>query len=352
MMATRSLASLFLLLACAAGAGCGSNESGAAATGGGGRKLHLLTWSDYFADDTIAGFEKKHGCKVVLDYMESSETLRTRLASPPSGFDVVFPSDEVVAGLIAKGVFEKLDHAKVPNLKNLAPRFRGLVYDPRNEYSVAYMWGTTGIAYDKEKVVPAPDSWKALFDEKHSSKTTLLDDAREVFTAAIRAEGGEAMTPEAIDRAKELLKKRKPLAYDSAAKRLLIVGDAWISQIFSGDALQAVEETKGRVVYVIPKEGGTLWIDNMCIARGAPEPDLAHAFIDYMLEPEVSAAITNQRRFPNPNQAAEKLVKKEVRENPLVYPPEDVLARGHVLGEIPPETKKKLDAAWAEVRAD
>jgi len=317
-------------------------------------KLHVLTWPNYFAKDTLRDFEKETGCRVVVDYMESSETLRTKLAGGRSGYDVVFPSDEVVPLLVTQGVLEKLDLSKIPNSRNLLSRFRGLPHDPDNAHSVPYMWGTTGIAFLKDKVSPPPDSWEALWDPKYVKQMTMLDDGREVLAAALRLTGADlraAPLAEAVEKAKRKLMERKPRAYDSSPKTLLVNGDCWIAQCYSGDALQASAELKGGVGYVVPKEGGTLWIDNLCIARGAPQRELAHKFIDYLLRPEVSAAITNETRFPNPNEAARKHIRKEVLEDPLVFPPEEVLARCATLPVLPPEVKKAADAAWAEVKA-
>jgi spermidine/putrescine transport system substrate-binding protein len=316
-------------------------------------EVRVLTWPDYFAKDTLSAFEKEFGCKVVLDHIESSETIRVKLEGGKSGYDVVFPSDEVVPALIAGGLLEKLDPARLPNLKNIAPQFRGLAYDPKNEHSVPYMWGTTGIAYRKDRVSPAPDSWAALWDPKVASRATLLDDAREAFAAAIWLEGGDPMAPgaPAIEKGKARLLAAKVLAFESSPKDRLLRGEAWISQAFNGDALQAAEELEDKIGYVIPKEGGTLWIDNLCVAKGSPSPDLAHKFIDYLLRPQVSAAITNEMYFANPNQEAQKHIKKEVLENPLVYPGPEDLKRCKLLGDLPPDLKKKMDDAWAEVKA-
>lgn len=314
-----------------------------------GPELHLLIWPDYLAEDTVRNFEKEFGCRVTVDDIESSETLRARLEGGRSGFDVVVPSDEVVPAFIRGGLLEKLDPQKLPNLKNLSARFRGPAYDPQNEYSVAYMWGTTGIAYNKEKVSPAPDSWGALWDPKHANRVTMLGDAREVFAAALWAQGVAApLTSESVEKAKRKLLERKPLAYESSPRKMLVDGDAWISHAFNGDAIQAADAAP--IGYVIPKEGGTLWIDNLAIAKGSPSPDLAHAFIDYLLRPEVSAAITNRRYFANPNDAARKFIKKEILENAWVYPSEEDLKRCALLREPSPEVKKKLDDAWAEVK--
>jgi len=317
-------------------------------------ELHVLTWPNYFAKDTIQAFEKGAGCRVVLDYMESSESLRAKLAGGGSGYDVVFPSDEAVPALVAQGLLEKLDRAKLPGFGNILPPFRGLPFDPENAYSIPYMWGTTGIAYLKDKVNPPPDSWEALWDPKLVNQMTMLDDGREVFAAALRVTGADLRAPsslEAIRKAEEKLLERKPKAYDSSPKAMLMEGDCWIAQCYNVDALQTAAELGGKVGYVVPREGGTLWIDSLCIPRGAPRPDLAHRFIDYLLRPEVSAAITNEILSANPNGAARKLIRKEVLENPLVFPPEEVLRRCAALPVLSPESKKALDAAWARLKA-
>jgi spermidine/putrescine transport system substrate-binding protein len=314
--------------------------------------LHLLTWPDYFAKDTQAGFEKEFGCRVKIDYVENSEDYRTKVAGGKSGFDVIVPSDEVVADLIGRGLLERLDPAKLPNLKNIAAKYRGLPYDAKNEYSVPYMWGTTGIAYNKEKVSPAPDSWAVIWNPKPGGGATMLNDKREAFAAAMRLDGSFAkgMTAETIKAAAKRFEGWKPRAYESSPKEMLVNGDAVVAQCYNGDALQAASGSNGKIAFVIPKEGGTLWLDNLAIARGAPLPDLAHKFIDYLLRPEVSAAITNERFFGNPNEAAAKLIKKEVLENRVVYPSEEDQKRLALLPVISADIKKELDSAWAAIR--
>jgi spermidine/putrescine-binding protein len=315
--------------------------------------LHVLTWPNYFAPSTIADFEKEHGCRVRLDMFESSETLRTKLGSGASGYDVVFPSDEVLPQLIALGAIEKLDAAKVPNRRHLDPRFLAPAADAENAYSLPYMWGATGIAYHKDKVQPAPESWAALLDPRFREGVTLLDDAREVFAALSRLDPSAPgiLDAETLARAEKRFDAWKPKAYESAPKDMLIQGDAWICQAYSGDALQASEELQGKIGFVIPKEGGTLWFDSLAIAKGAPQRDLAHRFIDYLLRPEVSAAITNATRFANPNAAARAFIAKEILDDPRVHPPEADLRRLALLPVLGPELKRRLDDAWARVRA-
>jgi putrescine transport system substrate-binding protein len=208
------------------------------------------------------------------------------------------------------------------------------------------MTGTTGLAYRTDRVRPAPDSWAAAL----RGKASLLDDGREVFAAAIRADGG-AWTREGFAKAAARFKSWKPLTWDSDPKGVLINGDVDIAQAYSGDALQAGEALAGRLGFVIPKEGATLWVDNLCIARGTSRKELAHRFIDYLLRPDVSAAITNERRFGNPNEAARKLIRKELLENPLVFPTEEDQKRLSLLPTLSPDLKSALDQAWAGIKA-
>lgn len=317
-------------------------------------ELHVFTWADYFGPDTVKNFEKEAGCRVVLDYFESSEKLRAKLDGGRSGFDVVFPSNEVMRAFVAKDLLEKLDLSKLPNFKNITAKFKGLDYDPKNEYSVPYMWGTTGIAYNKSKVSPAPDSWAALWDPKYAGHVTILDDPREAFAAALWAEGGPALAPteESLEKAKQKLIAAKVKAFDGQPKLRLIKGEAWLAHCYSGDAMQAAgaKERAGDIGFVIPKEGGTIWIDNLCIPKGAPNRELAHKFIDYVLRADVSAAISNEVAYANPNEAALRLIKKEVLDDPVANPSDAELQRCAILKDISPAAKKKLDDAWAQIK--
>jgi spermidine/putrescine-binding protein len=333
---------------------CGKD---AAAPGGGAKEkeLHVLNWSDYFAPDTISNFEKEFGCRVTIDYIESTETLRLKLATPPSGYDVVFPSDEVVQVLVAGGMVDPIDRKKIPNFANIDPRFRGLPFDPENRYTVPYMWGTTGIAWNMAKVDPPPDSWAILWDPKYKGRVTVLDDNRDALAAAMFVNGDDphAPTAESIARARDKLKECRPRAWVTSVKDMLVSGDAWICQAFNGDATQAgeVEERAGDIGFVIPKEGGFTWFDNMAIAKGAPHSGLAHEFINYLLRPEVSAAISNEVCYANPNLAARPFIDKEQLENPTIYPDDETLGRCQVLVEPPEALKMHVIKAWADVKA-
>ena len=315
--------------------------------------LYVLQWENYFAADTISNFEKEFGCQVVVTNFGSADELRAKLDRVPSGYDVAFPSDEILPQLIEAGKLEKLDLSKIPDFKNIASRFRGAPADPKNDYSLPYMWGTTGIAYNVKEVSPAPDSWKVLWEAKYVSRMTMLEDRREVFAAAMLANGDDPKNPtaETIEKAKKKLLERKPLAY-GVPREKLIAGDYILSQCYNGDASEAAasDERKTDIAYVIPKEGGTLWFDSVTIPAKPKNRDLAHAFLNYLMRPAVSAAISNARFYANPNELAQQHIRKEIRENPLIYPSEETLKRCYYLPPLAPALRKKMDGAWEEVR--
>lgn len=313
-------------------------------------ELLILTWSDYMAEDTVKNFEKEYNCVVKVDYIQSPEEMLAKLRGGAQ-YDVVFPSDDIAAQLAAEGLIQKLDSSKIGNLKNISQKWRGLDFDPRNEVSVPYMWGTTGIAYRKSAVQPAPDSWAALWDPKYVPKMSMLDDLREVFTPAMLLNGDDPRKPtaESIERAKKKLMERRPLRYNSAAKNDLIEKDVILAQYFNGDTAQASAEAEGDVGFVIPKEGATLWVDSMAIGKGK-QGDLAHAFINYILRPEVSGAISNAVRYGNPNEAATPHIEKGILEDPMIYPPEADLNRCRVLPPLSAEMQRLMKAAYEELK--
>jgi spermidine/putrescine transport system substrate-binding protein len=320
---------------------------------GGGTKpeLHLLIWADYLDKTLIEQFEKEANCRVVVDNFDSGEALVAKLEHVPSGYDVVVPSDEIMSKLIADGKLERLNPDKLPNFKYIAASFKGMSFDPKNKYSVPFHWGTTGVAYDTKKIAVAPDSWTTLFSPATAAKGAILDDPREVFAAALRIEGAalNTVTLEQLMNAKQRISKAKPKAWESQPQKMLIQGDVSIAQMYSGDAAQVAAE-RGDIAYVIPKEGGTIWIDNLSIAKGSAEVELAHKFINFLMRPEVAGANTNFKKYPSPNEAAKPYIKKEILENPIIYPFEADLKRCKTLGEMQPEMKSKMMDAWARVK--
>jgi spermidine/putrescine transport system substrate-binding protein len=294
-------------------------------------KLYVINWSYYVAENTISDFEKEFGVKVVYDNYSSNEELLARLQTGATGYDLIFPSDYMVGIMREEGLIEKLDLVYIPNLKNIDEKFRDLPFDPGNAYSIPYLWGTTGMGFNADKVTEKADSWKILWDEKYKGRISMLDDMRGLANPALKLMGYSinATDPEKIGEAKELLIKQKPLVklYTSETYiEFLKSGDIWLSQGYSGDVFQVMKENKS-IKYVIPREGSDIWVDNMCIPKGARNRYTAEVFIDYLLRPEVGAGISNFTWYANPNVASHQFIKPEILNNPAIYPVKEVLDR-------------------------
>jgi putrescine transport system substrate-binding protein len=337
--------------------------------------LAIYNWSDYIAPDTIAKFEAETGIKVTYDVYDSNETLEAKLLAGRSGYDIVVPSfSPFMIRQIKAGVFQKIDKAKLGNYDNLDKAIleRTQKGDPGNAHGVPYLWGTTGIGYNIAKVTAAlgekapVDSLALLFNPANAAKLagcgiSLLDSAQEVFPAALIYLGRNPLSrdPKDIEAAAEVVQKIRPHIrkfHSSQYINDLANGDLCVAFGFSGDVIQAktrAEEAKNNIEirYAIPKEGAMIWVDMMGIPKDAPHPQNAHRFIDYILRPEVIAAVSNTVGYPNPNTLATELVEEEIRENPMIYPPEE--ARAKLFFDEPAEGdfERRRTRAWTRVKS-
>lgn len=338
----------FLIVFALAALSCGGGEREAA-------ELNVYIWTNYLPQEVIDGFEKKTGIKVNVDTYDSNEAILEKLQSGVADYDIVVPSDYMMKILIPEGLVRTLDRSRLSNFKNLDPRFLNQKYDPDNGHSFPYLWGTTGIGYDKQKVKEPVDSWRALFDERYAGRILMLDDAREAFGAALKILGKSIneTDPAALRQAAGLLKKQKGLVrtYNSSDfANLLAAGDVDVAQGYNGEMAEVVANAPGRLAYVIPKEGGTLWIDNVTLPKGARNLDAAYAFLDYVLEPEVAARIVNGVHYASANQAAFPLIDAKIRQDPSIYPPREILDRCELIEDLG-ETTQLIDELWTEVKA-
>jgi putrescine transport system substrate-binding protein len=330
---------------------CGKKEEaasqGAAAQPAAEEKvLNLYIWNDYLAPDTIPNFEKETGIKVSVSNYGSNEELDAKLAPGNAGYDVVVPSASSYERQIKAGYYQKLDKSLLPNLKNMDPDIeaRLAMHDPGNEYAVLHMWGTTGIGYNVKKIKDAMpnaplDSWKLVFDPKTVAKfkkcgVAVLDSATEMYSMTLAALGKDpnSQKPEDLEAATNAMVAIRPnIRYFDTQRMIgdLANGEICLAVGYNGDILQArdrAEEnnTGQEIAYAIPKEGTIIWFDSYLIPKDAPHPKNAHTFINYMLRPEVIAAVTNTVNYPNGNAQATQYVNKEVLEDPSVYPPQDI----------------------------
>ncbi len=337
-------------------------------------ELHVYNWSDYIAPDTIANFTRESGIAVTYDVYDGNEVLEAKLLAGQSGYDVVVPSaSPFMAREITAGAFLTLDKAKLPNLKNLDPAMLALAAeaDPGNAHGVPYLWSVTGIGYNEALVAKAlgdgsRDTLALLFDPESAKKLSqcgisLLDTPQEVFPAALAFLGLDPKSRDLgdLDKATALLLKIRPYVrkfHSSQYINDLANGDICIALGYSGDVIQArnraAEAKNGvKITFRVPKEGAQFSIDMLGIPKDAPHPENALRFIDYILRPEVIAAISDAVSYPNPNAAATALVKPEIRDDPGIYPPDAVKKLFYVDLPAPRDYERARTRAWNRVKA-
>lgn len=313
------------------------------------KRLNLYLWSDYLAPDTISRFEAEHGVEVSLDTYESNEELAAKLLAGATGYDLALPATYLFPLLLGRDLIAPLNRRYLSNLGNLAPLFADPVWDPGGVHSVPWGWGTTGIAYRKDRLPSAPDSWGVFHDATYRGKMTMLDDVRDVIGCFLRYRGRSinSVDPSELADAKRDALAAKPnlRAYASApVKSQLIAGDIWLAQLWSGDAVQAMAE-RPEIGFVVPKEGSMIFADALVLLRTAPHPRAAHAFIDYILRPEVAAAIADATGYGTPNQAAQALTRRAPP-----YPSAAELERLEYQRDLG-EGVQLWDRIWTEIKA-
>ena len=334
--------------------------------------VSVYNWTDYIGETTLADFQAKTGIKVIYDVFDSNETLEGKLLAGRTGYDVVVPSNHFLARQVKAGAFLKLDRAQLPNFKNLDPKLLKLLEknDPGNAHSVPYLWGTNGIGYNVDKVkevlgVDKIDSWAVLFEPENMKKlatcgVSFMDSADEMLPAVLNYMGlnPNSENPEDYKKAEaKLLKVRPYVTYFHSSKYIsdLANGNICVAAGFSGDVFQAkaraAEAGKGvNIAYAIPKEGGNLWFDVLAIPKDAANVKEAHAFINYLLQPEVIAQVSDYVGYANPNPGADALMEQSIRTDEAVYPPQAVLDRTFVNFELPPKVQRLMTRSWTKVK--
>jgi len=318
------------------------------------KELNIYNWSDYIAEDTIPNFEKEFGVKVNYDTYEDNEAMLAKLQSGATGYDIVVPTGYMVEIMLKQGLLAPINHDNIPNLKGVSKGFQNPPYDPGRKFTVPWQWGTTGFAYNSQKVTGKVDSWKLLWDPQYSGKITLLDDMRSAISVALKMLGYSlnSTSEKELMESKKMLMEQKPLlkAYISApVKSLLISGEVWLSQLWVGDTLMAADENAD-IQYCIPKEGCEIWDDNLAIPKTAPHKYTAEVWMNYCLQPKVAAAISNFVHYATPVEGAKKYIEKEDLDNPGIYPPPEVMQRLEFQKDVG-EATRIYDQIWTELKA-
>ncbi|CAG1007607.1 Spermidine-binding periplasmic protein SpuE [Burkholderiales bacterium] len=331
-------------------------------------KLHLYNWNNYIAPETVKRFEAECRCEVVQTYYSDNEELLAKLAAGAKGYDVLVPTGNTVEALVKGGQLLPLDKSKLPNLRNVDPAYLNTPFDPGNRYSTPYAMSTTILGYNDEKMkelgLPT-DTWAVIFDPRHLAKVkgrvTVLDSSAELFAAAFKYLGYSAndVDEKHWRQAADLIKKAKPYwaAFNASSYiKELTVGNIWLVHGYSNDIFQANQDAqaagrKFRILQGMPKEGAVLAVDSMVIHKGAPRPDLAHQFINFMLDGRNSADLTNLIGSGNPNLDAAKSISPELKALPAVFPPKDVAAKLEQLKELTTAQRRLRNRLWTEIKA-
>lgn len=331
------------------------------------KTLNILNWATYVAEDTIPNFEKACGATVTTDFYGSNEELLARLRAGNPGFDIAVPTDHAVAEMIAEGLLEPITKENIPNFANLNPALLDRDYDPGNVYTAPYQWGTIGIGYnvDAVKQTYGEDveitSWNQIFDYPQR-RVAWLDDPRAMLGIALIMNGFDpnSTNPDEIQQAADYLveKGRNNLLRIAAddGQELLARGEVDMVVEYSGDIFQVAHTCEAdpncgtSFAYALPEEGSNLWIDNLVIPVGAQNHRLAEAFIDYILNPQVGADISNYIAYASPNQAAVDagLIDAELLDSPIIYPPQETIENLFTINPYPdqPDVQQYYNDAW------
>ena len=337
-------------------AACGRREAGGGAAASVTRELgpiegelSVYNWSDYIAPDTVANFAREFGVRVTYDTYESNEELLAKLQSGARGYDVVVPSSYVIPAMQATNLLMPLQRGLIPNFANVEPSFIDPPWDPGNARAVPYHWGYTGIAYRRDRVRGLDASNSVWFDTRWRGKMTMMDDVREVLGAMLvyRGHSANSVVPQELAQARDDALRAKPnlRAYKSApVKADLIAGDVWVAQLWNGDATQASVESPA-IAFAFPREGSQMWADAMAVLADAPHPRAAHEFLNYVLRPEVGAAIADATGYGTANWAAAAR-----QEHPIPYPSREELARLEYQSDLGTHTEE-WDRIWTEIKS-
>jgi spermidine/putrescine transport system substrate-binding protein len=324
-------------------------------------EMSLLIFSEYIDEKIVADFEKDAKIRLRITTYESSEEMESKLSygGADAQYDVVVAASQSLPRLVRKDLIRPLDHAKLPNLKNLDAKFSGAAFDDGNKHGAPYQWGTVGIMYDKKKHPKLDPSWSVVLDPKKVAGTfVLLDEMRDMVGAVLKYKGysSNSTTAEQVREAGRILQEAKShpkcLGFKGGVGAVQDVkaGSADIAVVWNGDALKEIDEDKERLTYVVPKEGSVMWVDAMMITKRAPSPELAHRFINFILDPDIGSRLSVYNRYASPNAAAKARLPAEDQANAVIYPAADMMGRLEYHRDLG-TNQTVYDEVWTAVKA-
>jgi len=317
--------------------------------------LNIYNWNDYMDETLLTNFEKEYGIKINYSTFANNDELTKVLMAGPVEYDIVVPPNYGIQYLRNESKLGSLDRSNIPNFNNIDPAFINPDYDPGNRYCIPYQWGTTGIGYNIKATGREIHGWSDVFDPAYAPRVSMLDDARESLGSILLYLGYSPNSTNLIEinEAAEFLKSHDDIITSFApdtGQDQLVAGEVDIVLEYSGDIFQVMADNPD-IRYVIPQEGALIWSDNLCLLASAPHKGNAEKFMNYLLEPEVGAALSNYLHYATPNQAALPFVNEEDRSNPGIYPSEEVRARLFFSADLGSATQLYTDA-WNDVMAN
>ncbi|MEF8769988.1 MAG: spermidine/putrescine ABC transporter substrate-binding protein [Candidatus Accumulibacter phosphatis] len=329
--------------------------------------LYLYIWNTYLSDDTVHRFEAQCRCRLKQDFYSDNEEMLAKLEAGAIGYDLIVPTGNAVETLLRKNALRPLDKSKLPNLQNVKAEFRNPWYDPGMHYAVPYATTVTLLGYNASRLAELglpTDSWALIFEprylEKLKGKVTVLNSQRELMAAAMKYLGYSVQEsdPARWDEAKRLILRAKPYwatFSNSTYIKDLAIGNIWVAHGYSSDMYRAQQDALEAkrpftIDFRMPKEGAVLAVDSLVLHKSGGRPDLAHQFIDFMLEGANAADVSNLIGAGNPNAAATPFILPEIAGNPGIFPPPDELLRLEMLRDFDPKTRRSLSRMWTEIK--
>ena len=350
----KKILSVLLVLCMACGilslAGCGGSDR---------VTLNVYNWGEYIDETVLSDFEAETGIRVNYTTYASNEEMYAKVSSGAASYDVVVPSDYMIAKMAEEGLLAELNFDNIPNYKYIGDEYKGLEYDPENKYTVPYTWGTTVMIYNKTVVDPADvaaQSWDLLWNEKYSGQILMFDNPRDAFGIALTKLGYSmnSTNPDEWQAAAEELKKQKPLVQAYVMDQIfdkMESGEAAVAAYYAGDAL-IIQDENPDVDYYIPKEGANMFVDAMCVLQNSEHKAEAEAFINFMCETEVAVKTAEVIGYATPHTAAKEALDPAITTNPVVYPDAAALANTEVFLNLSPEIGKLQSELWTDIKKD
>ena len=316
--------------------------------------LNLYTWADYISPEVIAAFEKQFNCRVIIDTFDSNESMYAKIKAGAEGYDILIPSSYMVQVMQQQDMLLMLNPAKLPNLKNIDENYVRIIFDPQMRFSVPYAVTITGIAYLDGRVTNVQSSWSMFNREDLKGRMTMLNDMRETIGAALKFLGFSLNTlnEDELQQARDVVIrwKRNLAKFENEQYKTGLASEEFLLvHGYSGDILQ-VQADNESIQFMVPIEGASVAMDEMVIPKSAPQVDLAHQFINYLLEPNVAAENTEYTTYLFPNRESYRLLPKELKENSILFPQQEALANAEVIRDLG-ENNQKYIKIWDEIKA-